>query len=235
MDPDEKPPRESKPLWGFSILLLRFLSQTYKTGPVSKSAFEITESRVVYKKTTRLNPPLRSRMKGGKLPQQPDRLRAEMREKSFRSPKFPECSWVCVSLRRPEVALSGASERLQNGAGINCCSAHAKAEEPPLSAAESSLSSGSLRWLQHLLHQVVRVPPSIKAAVEVHSVHDEEKCHSCKHAEQHAHPAQNETADRLPWCRELQAHQTLILTCRWSECKRRMLAPHVGVHGGRAR
>lgn len=61
---------------------------------------------------------------------------------------------MSVSLRRPEVALSGASERLQNGGGggrvvvvvgggINLCSVHAKAEEPLLSALQSSLSSGS--------------------------------------------------------------------------------------------
>lgn len=58
---------------------------------------------------------------------------------------------MSVSLRRPEVALSGASERLQNSGGggrgwwggINLCSVHAKAEEPLLSALQSSLSSGS--------------------------------------------------------------------------------------------
>lgn len=115
-------------------------------------------------------------MKGGNLPQWPDRRtfnqRVEMKQKSFRSPKFPECSWVSVSLRHPEVALSGASERLQNGAGINLCSVHAKAEKPPLSAAQSSLSSGSLRSLQHLLHQVVQVVPSNKGAVEVSSNND---------------------------------------------------------------
>lgn len=70
---------------------------------------------------------------------------------------------MSVSLRRPEVALSGASERLQNGGGggrgvvgggINLCSVHAKAEEPLLSALQSSLSSGSLRWLLQQEQQV---------------------------------------------------------------------------------
>lgn len=112
-------------------------------------------------------------MRGGKLPQRPDRRTfiqsVEMKQKSFRSPNFPECCWVSVSLRHPEVALSGASERLQNGGGINLCSVHAKAEKPPLSAAESSLGSGSLRSLQHLLHQELLRPTGAfkQGAVEV--------------------------------------------------------------------
>lgn len=40
------------------------------------------------------------------------------------------------------------------GGGINLCSVHAKAEEPLLSALESSLSSGSLRWLLQQEQQV---------------------------------------------------------------------------------
>lgn len=143
----------------------------------------------------------------------------EMKQKSFRNPKFPECCWVSVSLRHPEVALSGASERLQNGGGINLSSVHAKAEKPPLSAAESSLSSGSLRSLQHLLHQelLVQLVPSIKGGLWKFlyvQACQRFKCQCLATCTSNSR-AQHETSPAgLIDCLEPQALQTLIQTCQ---------------------